>query len=164
MVGDKPNKTFIVLSMHRSASSLVAKSLHEAGVHMGDKLLSGHADNPEGHFEDLDFLRTNISMMGGDNWRNPDTKVYDIDVSPLVKAKDIKPLWGFKDPRTALTIDKYYDYFEDPIIVALFRNPEMVGKSLEARGDMTKEEGIKLAKQYNRKILDFLNKKFGGEE
>ena len=57
------NKTFVILGCHRSASSLVAKALHEAGVHMGDELLSGLADNPEGHFEDMDFLKKNVEIL-----------------------------------------------------------------------------------------------------
>ena len=154
------NKTFIVLGCHRSATSLVAKALHEAGVHMGEELLSNLPDNPEGHFEDMDFLKKNVEILGGDNWDQPDTPLQDADTSQLLKQKDNKPLWGWKDPRTCLTIDKYYDHLDDPIILASFRKPDMVGKSLARRGDMTEEEGIALAKAYNKKIIDFLSKKF----
>ncbi|NOR27604.1 MAG: hypothetical protein GQ540_03635 [Lutibacter sp.] len=157
----KDNKTFIILSMHRSASSLVAKGLNNAGVNMGENLLSGLADNPEGHFEDLDFLYTNIHLMNGDNWKDVNTPIKNLNMKSLIEKKDINPLWGWKDPRTILTIERYYDLLNDPIIVALFRNPEKVGMSLEKRGDMTKKEGIKLAKEYNKKLLLFLNKRFG---
>ena len=66
------NKTFVILGCHRSASSLVAKALHEAGVHMGDDLLSGLPDNPEGHFEDMDFLKKNVEILGGNIWDDVD--------------------------------------------------------------------------------------------
>ena len=154
------NKTFVVLGCHRSASSLVAKALHEAGVHMGDDLLSGLPDNPEGHFEDMDFLKMNVNILGGDIWDNMDQPLNDVDTAELIRAKDCRPLWGWKDPRTVLTIDKYYEHLHDPVIVALFRKPELVGKSLARRGDMTEEEGAALAKAYNRKIIDFLSKTF----
>lgn len=154
------NKTFVVLGCHRSASSLVAKALHEAGVHMGDDLLCGLPDNPEGHFEDLDFLKKNVEILGGDNWRQVDGPLNDVDTAQLIARKNTRPLWGWKDPRTVLTIDSYYDHLDDPVIVALFRKPERVGKSLAARGDMSEAEGTALARAYNKKLIDFLSKRF----
>lgn len=155
------NKTFIVLGCHRSATSLIAKALHEAGVHMGDDLLQGLPDNPEGHFEDMDFLIKNVQLLGGDNWDKPDTVLRDdVDVTELLKAKDVRPLWGWKDPRTSLTIEKYYEHLDDPIVLTSFRRPELVGESLERRGDMSREEGTRLAREYNKRVIAFLQKHF----
>lgn len=154
------NKTFVILGCHRSASSLVAKALHEAGVHMGDDLLSGLPDNPQGHYEDMDFLRKNVELLNGNIWNDVDRPLQDVDTAGLIRQKDNKPLWGWKDPRTTITIDKYYDHLDDPIIVALFRKPELVGKSMAQRGDIAEEEAIALARAYNRKIIDFLSKHF----
>ncbi|MBT6044250.1 MAG: hypothetical protein HOH14_12250 [Gammaproteobacteria bacterium] len=154
------NKTFVILACHRSASSLVAKALHEAGVHMGDDLLSGLPDNPEGHFEDMDFLKKNVEILGGDNWKDVNKSLNDADTQALIESKNNKPLWGWKDPRTALTIDKYYQHLEDPVVVSLFRKPELVAKSMAARGDIDEEEALQLAKAYNKKIIDFLSKNF----
>lgn len=154
------NKTFVVLGCHRSATSLIAKALQGAGVHMGDNLLQGLPDNPEGHFEDMDFLIKNVMILGGDHWDKPDTPLQDVDVTDLLARKNVRPLWGWKDPRTSLTIEKYYEHLEDPILVVSFRRPEHVGDSLARRGDMSREEGIKLAKDYNRKLIDFLEKHF----
>lgn len=154
------NKTFVILACHRSASSLVAKALHEAGVHMGDDLLSGLPDNPEGHFEDMDFLRRNVELLDGNIWNDVDRPLLDLDAGDLIRAKDNKPLWGWKDPRTVLTIDKYYDHLEDPVIVGLFRKPEHVASSMARRGDISEDEALELAKAYNRKIIAFLEKHF----
>jgi hypothetical protein len=154
------NKTFVILACHRSASSLVAKALHEAGVHMGDDLLSGLPDNPEGHFEDMDFLRRNVELLDGNIWNDVDRPLLDLDTGDLIRAKDNKPLWGWKDPRTVLTIDKYYDHLEDPVIVSLFRKPEHVASSMARRGDISEDEALELAKAYNRKIIAFLEKHF----
>lgn len=154
------NKTFVILACHRSASSLVAKALHEAGVHMGDDLLSGLPDNPEGHFEDMDFLRRNVELLDGNIWNDVDRPLLDLDTGDLIRAKDNKPLWGWKDPRTVLTIDKYYDHLEDPIIVGLFRKPEHVASSMAKRGDISEADALALAKAYNRKIIAFLEKHF----
>ncbi len=154
------NKTFVILACHRSASSLVAKALHEAGVDMGDDLLSGLPDNPDGHFEDMDFLKKNVELLDGNVWNDVDRPLTESDTESLIKKKNNKPLWGWKDPRTVLTIDKYYEHLEDPVIVGLFRKPEHVAKSMAARGDISEEEALTLAKAYNRKIIDFLSKHF----
>jgi hypothetical protein len=154
------NKTFVILGCHRSASSLVAKALHEAGVHMGDELLSNLPDNPEGHFEDMDFLKKNVEILDGDVWNDVNRPLQDIDTTALIKEKNNVPLWGWKDPRTTLTIEKYYGHLDDPIIVSLFRKPEHVARSMAKRGGVTEEEALALAKAYNRKIIDFLSKHF----
>ena len=154
------NKTFVILGCHRSASSLVAKALHEAGVHMGDELLSGLPDNPEGHFEDMDFLKKNVELLGGNIWNDVNRELADADTSALIAAKNVHPLWGWKDPRTVLTIEKYYAHLDDPIIIGLFRKPELVAKSMARRGDISEQDALALAKAYNRKIIDFLSKHF----
>ncbi len=154
------NKTFVILGCHRSASSLVAKALHEAGVHMGDELLSGLPDNPEGHFEDMDFLKKNVELLGGNIWNDVNRELTDADTSALIAAKNVHPLWGWKDPRTVLTIEKYYAHLDDPIIIGLFRKPELVAKSMARRGDISEQDALALAKAYNRKIIDFLSKHF----
>ncbi len=154
------NKTFVILGCHRSASSLVAKALHEAGVHMGDELLCGLPDNPEGHFEDMDFLKKNVELLDGNIWNDVDRELTDADTAALLAAKDIRPLWGWKDPRTVLTIERYYEHLDDPIIVGLFRKPDLVAKSMAKRGDISEEEALALAKAYNRKIIDFLSEHF----
>ena len=154
------NKTFVILGCHRSASSLVAKALHKAGVHMGEDLLSGLPDNPEGHFEDMDFLKMNVELLGGNIWNDVDRELQDIDTAPLIAAKNTRPLWGWKDPRTVLTIEKYYEHLEDPIIVGLFRKPEHVARSMAKRGDISEADALALAKAYNRKIIDFLSRHF----
>ncbi|MBT5484284.1 MAG: hypothetical protein HOK55_06105 [Gammaproteobacteria bacterium] len=127
---------------------------------MGDDLLSGLPDNPEGHFEDMDFLKKNVEILGGDNWKDVNKSLNDADTQALIESKNNKPLWGWKDPRTALTIDKYYQHLEDPVVVSLFRKPELVAKSMAARGDIDEEEALQLAKAYNKKIIDFLSKNF----
>ena len=54
-------KTIVVLGMHRSATSLIAKGL-DAVCHMGDDMLEPAKDNPEGFYENKRFLDLNIEM------------------------------------------------------------------------------------------------------
>lgn len=70
---EKITKTFIVLGMHGSATSLVAGSLHKFGVNMGKELLGGGNSKTSPHYEDISFLKLNekILMAAGGFWDNP---------------------------------------------------------------------------------------------
>lgn len=65
------------------------------------------------------------------------------------------PLWGWKDPRQALTIEHYLDFLDgDTYLIAIFRKPELVARSLKAKGQVFNiEEGEKLSRYYARKII-----------
>ena len=67
------NKTFIVLGMHRSATSLLARGLHMSDIVMGERLLGKSESNKYGHWEDVDFVELNESILhsAGGTWDNP---------------------------------------------------------------------------------------------
>lgn len=114
-------KTFVILGMHRSATSLIAGALNNFGVNMGEKLLGGRGD-PK--------------------------------IKSLIERK--KGLWGWKDPRTTLTIKLYLPYLKNPHFICCFREPIEVAKSLYRRQKMPIKKGLKLAKIYNKRLLKFL--------
>jgi hypothetical protein len=164
-------KCIVILGMHRSATSLVAKGLAAAGVHMGDVYLPHDSGNPEGYYEDIDFLNLNKSILieAKSSWRNPPTEKQILElrynlpimnrVEKLVQKKQShKRLWGWKEPRTVLTIPLYKPFLEEPIYVACYRNPEEVAKSLQKRNGMDIAEGIALADMYNTRIKNFLER------
>lgn len=165
----KDNKTFIVFGMGRSATSLIAESLHKNGVHMGERLMPGGKGNPQGHYEDLDFVELNDEILKrcGGSADNPpsqevinNNKSFDDKAKSLVLSKDNKPLWGWKDPRTAATIKKYINNLKDPILICPFRDPLKVGESLNAIDGVSVEEGVKLAKDYNKRVIEFLTERY----
>jgi len=163
-------KTFVVLGMHRSATSLAAKGLARSGIHMGDSLLGVAPSNPYGHWEDVDFVRLNDRLLkaAGGSWNHPppeeqilslkDEKGWDGEIERLVRRKRREPFWGWKDPRTVLTIRLYLSYLEGPHFIACFREPEEVAKSLARRErEMTKGQCLSLAEIYNERLLRFLS-------
>lgn len=162
---EKTTKAFIVLGMHRSATSLVAGALRNFGVDMGKELLGGSTSKISPHFEDMDFLRLNEQILhtAGGSWRNPPSekrilalrKKFAPEIKKLVEGKS--GLWGWKDPRTTLTIKLYLPYLKNPHFICCFRNPLEVAKSLYRRQKMPIKEGLKLAKIYNKRLLGFLN-------
>ena len=159
----KTTKTFIVLGMHRSATSLVAGGLHNFGVDMGKKLLGG-PDSNYNELEDMDFLRLNWKILkeAGGSWDNPpsEKKILALkekfapEIKKLVENKS--GLWGWKDPRTTLTIKLYLPYLKNPHFICCFRDPLEVAKSLYKRQKMPIEKGLKLAGIYNQRLLKFL--------
>jgi len=149
---DHSNKTYIVLGMHRSGTSFVTQALQDAGAEMNGR--------PPYH-ENQDFLALNnkILTQSGANWANiPENIKVNPDTAQKIKtliAKYGKKFWGWKDPRTSLTLPAYLPYLKDDVyLIACFRKPKRVGKSLEVRGDMSAAAGEALANKYNEKLLE----------
>lgn len=159
-------KTFVVLGMHRSATSLAAQGLLRSGVYMGKTLIGTSADNPYGHWEDIDFVRFNDRLLSaaGGAWNRPPSELsildlrneYDNEICDFIKRKECRPFWGWKDPRTTLTINLFLPHLTNPHFIACYRNAVDVAKSLERRDNMKIEDGILLANTYNRRLNRFL--------
>ena len=178
-------KTFVVLGMHRSGTSLLAKALHtfdnDPKVSMGDIMLEDSLDdeeeaglasasNPQGHFEDDEFMQLNerILAAAGGSWVKPPTREkimslsdkFSDEIKALVEKRS-SPIWGWKDPRSCLTIDLFHPHLENPHYICMFRNVEEVAASLVRRDEhsigMHTEYAVNLAKEYNRRILQFIS-------
>jgi len=179
MDDNRPNKCFIVLGMHRSATSLVAKGLFQNGVSMGGPNLINQPkpDNVHGHFEDRGFIQLNNAILkaAGGSWKNPprheDILNQSSRFSEKIKdtisaASEGQSMWGWKDPRTVLTIDLYTPHLYRPHIISVFRDSRDVAKSLierndlsiQARNQISFEQGFNLAVEYNRRLLSFLKR------
>ena len=160
------SKCFVILGMHRSATSLIAKGLHEAGVNMGDELMGPGPGNPQEHFEDMDFVRMNEAILGmaGGSWDNPPTEKDILEagkelsglIRGLIGRKQARALWGWKDPRTTLTIRCYLPFLANPHFIACFRDPADVAQSLLRRDGMPTFKGMDLARIYNKRLTNFL--------
>jgi len=157
------DKTFIVLGMHRSATSLVAGGLKRMNINMGEKMLKGDVSNPFGHFEDKQFLSLNrkILQQAGGSWHDPPPeadiieagKKFSTEIEGLTRKRG---LWGWKDPETTLTIRCYLPYLENPHYICCFREPLEVAKSLQIREGWLLDKGIELTREYNKRLLQFL--------
>ena len=178
-------KTLVVLGMHRSGTSLLARALHtfenDPPVSMGDKMLDdvlkdlhGEAmkeSNSQGHYEDFEFMQLNDAILNsaGGSWFNPPPREqikavgqrYDSVIKQLLDRRKDKTIWGWKDPRTCLTADVFHPYLENPHYICMFRDVEGVAKSLVKRDaktiGMTFEYADKLAREYNKRILNFIS-------
>lgn len=159
-------KTFVVLGMHRSATSLVTKGLSGI-INIGSVIMPAGRGNPWGHFENMRFVEMNDAILSaaGGSWDNPPQEEAILSlknefadrIQRLVKQEsEGHELWGWKDPRTTLTIKLYLPYLINPHFIACFREPHEVALSLNKRDGFPIENGIRLAKEYNDRLLKFL--------
>lgn len=161
--------TIVVLGMHGGGTSLVAGMLYVAGVAMNP--------NPKGYiarknyktYEDAAFVRLNAGILhaAGGNWRKPpDPKRLETlpdrlaeRMLALIDAREAQhELWGFKDPRTALTVQLYHPRLYEPRYVVVKRDFKAVASSLATR---TKRMGdpvrwFPLVETYYKRIQRFL--------
>lgn len=163
------SKAFIVLGMHRSATSLISGGLHNFGTCMGEHMLGADSANIEGYFEDTDFQRLNnrILSMAGGRWDSPPNEEdilklrddFEPEIKQLIRRKERK-LWGWKDPRTTLTIRLFLPFLKNPHFIACFRKPHSVAQSLQKRDGFSIEKGLRIARIYNNRLTTFLKDYF----
>jgi hypothetical protein len=158
-----------ITGMHRTGTSLVARSLRAAGLHLGpDEVLVPPApDNPEGFFEHEGLVRLNDDLLEavGGAWDHPP------DVPPLA-ADDPRvahlreparrllaelagqAAWGWKDPRVSLTARFWLDLIDDVQFVICLRHPLEVALSLKQRNRSSYAHGLALWFSYYDRLLD----------
>jgi glycosyltransferase involved in cell wall biosynthesis len=147
MVAEK-RRVIVVLGMHRSGTSLLARALNLLGVDLGEDLLPPGPDNPTGYWESqtiMDINETVLATLGmtwdsvlpinSGDWDLPRIKELQLDALEKLRVKFAdKRLWGFKDPRTARLLPFWQTIFRhldvDESYVLTIRNPLSVAKSL----------------------------------
>lgn len=160
------NKQVIVLGIHRSGTSMVAGMLHHLGVSMGDVLINADKYNPKGYFEDLVFVKINedILTVAGGSWDVPPSRyqinqvwgtipkdeipwkfLEDRRLSVLDRMKgevslrnNTNRIWGFKDPRTVLTLEAWMPLLSQPKLIIVYRNFDSIVNSLYNRENTEK--------------------------
>lgn len=171
----------VILGMHRSGTSALAGMLHSNGIIMGkgkDFYPPPMKENPKGFYENVRFRRVNDKILKGVGYS---VKSFDpiIPEVPIVEDVDLRstmkklireydkdcPSWGWKDPRTSLTMASWYDVMkemgveEDLRVVIILRPSSEVAKSMRARGNKEKYSGqfSKLAIEYVSRAVGFMS-------
>jgi hypothetical protein len=149
----------VVLGMHRSGTSLVASLCQAMGVNVGDELLGAHPSQPYGHFEDVDFYHLNQRILHrlGCKWDNPPTiehvvkhrDAWHTTAVQLMRRKSGSQLWGWKDPRTCLTLPIYWP-IRDVRLVFVHRQNGDIYRSLMARSGGNAEKWKAVHKRYKQ--------------
>lgn len=157
-----------IVGMHRSGTSMVARVLNACGLFLGreDELIGPARDNPEGFWENLHFVELNEEIMArfGGSWNAPPAFParweFEPEVEPLLgKATELvarfdgRTHWGWKDPRSSLTIPFWLRVVPSLKVVVCVRNPLEVAHSLFVRGDTKSAAQFQLWLHYYRQIL-----------
>jgi tetratricopeptide (TPR) repeat protein len=123
---------YLCTGFHRSGTSLVAQTLANNGVAMGNELMGASFSNPLGHVEDMPAVRLhdNIFAINGTDWRYADN-------GPLIKPNWLTnyigryinerqrtaELSGVKDPRAVYFLkDWHLAHPKDIRFVLVFRH------------------------------------------
>ncbi|MEO2185359.1 MAG: hypothetical protein ABGX30_02180, partial [bacterium] len=165
----------IILGMHRSGTSTVAGILHLNKIVMGtyqNFWPRPLPQNPKGFYENYDFRKINDKLMQKAGY---DVKSYESEIPlPTINNRMRKTMikmvnkyqsnyehWGWKDPRTCLTIPQWMDIFRemelDQYIKIIFvtRSAIAVARSLKKRNELSLINGMALWKSYTERVLDF---------
>jgi hypothetical protein len=139
----------IVLGMHRSGTSAMARLVQELGMSLGQHLLGATDGNVYGHFEDAAFIGFHDALIA----RNFPKRAPFCEWLPLADADfayteadraEAKAIWekhrasggsAWKDPRTSLFIDLWAETVPDAKMVVCLRHPYQVHRSLLRRGE-----------------------------
>lgn len=155
-----PGRPIIVLGMHRSGTSCLAGCLQAAGLHLGE-VHTANMHNLKGNRENQVVMDLNDALLAanGGSWHHPPDKVEWTDASrarrePALAAIARDGPWGFKDPRTLLTLDGWLERLDRAELVASYRHPSAVAASLAARPPgFSAAHWFRLWRRYNRLLL-----------
>ena len=164
----------IILGMHRSGTSTFAGVLHLNKILMGNYKNFWPrplAQNPKGFYENYDFRKINDQLLEEAGYK---VKLYNsvvpkLDPSKKILSKMKKIIldtnkksndWGWKDPRTCLTINWWIKSLEDielhdeVKIIFVSRNPSSVAKSLKTRNNLPLSKGLQIWKAYTENSIN----------
>jgi hypothetical protein len=158
-----------VLGMHRSGTSLLTRLLNVLGVSLGptEQLMQAGADNPKGFWEHKVIREINDQILSaaGGSWDQPPAFADGWERSMALRdlgqraASVINhdfggmPMWGWKDPRTCLTLPFWQQLLPGLRYVVCLRHPFEVARSLERRNGFSIEKGVYLWLVYLEAIL-----------
>jgi len=156
-----PSKTICVLGMHRSGTSCLAGTLQQAGVSLGE-VFTRNRFNAKGNREHARIrqLHQHLLLDNGGHWYRPPDRVlwhdhHRAERDAIIRTFAGHPCWGFKDPRSLLTLDGWLEALPDMQLAGIVRHPYAVAVSLNARPNgPTLEEGLALWAVYNRRLLE----------
>lgn len=158
------NRILVVVGMHRSGTSLTTNWLQKCGLNIGNELEGKKFSNPDGHFEDLDFLNLHEEILTSSEvpyhgTEDPDefriSKSQEEKIQQLINLKDKSTEWGWKDPRTCLFLGIYRDLLPEASYLVIVRPYTEIIDSLVRRKFTPIEKKIKSAKWGKLKLLKY---------
>jgi hypothetical protein len=168
------NKSICVLGMHRSGTSAVTRALNLIGVYLGEqnRIIEPLDDNPKGFWEHTGIIDiherilTKLSTRWYDIWPlenewwklEPIAELKEDLKKLLIREFSDKPYWGWKDPRTCLTLPLWNEIskeldFETRYLIVI-RNPIDTVNSLMKRNKFSLNQSYLLWQLYTLSALE----------
>ena len=159
----KKQRVLIILGMHRSGTSMLAGSLRQTGLSLGN-INTKAPHNKKGNMEHpaIMHMQEDLLISNGGSWDNPPNEInwkkLHLSVRDLfISSFKEESVWGFKDPRTLFTIEGWLKVIPNAEFVGIFRDPSSVVHSLQKRNDFTIEKSLGLWQIYNKRLLQLHN-------
>lgn len=155
----------IVLGMHRSGTSVLARILNLMGAYFGPEGIStgANSENPKGFWErrDVRLLNDAVLHSAGCDWDRvadldldrvpePMRKAFDRVTSRVLLEMDAHRPWFIKEPRLCLLLPLWLAHMQVPVIVNIHRNPVEVAASMYRRNGIPMDAGLELWEYYAR--------------
>jgi hypothetical protein len=149
---------------------MVARLLNLCGLDLGpeEEMLPPDSNNPAGYWENTAVVDLNdelLTALGGswdvvpvtDDWATaPDLAALFRRAQAFAARFHGRSSWGWKDPRSSLTLPFWKRLLPGLRIVVCVRHPLEVMASLRRRGDAVAETGLDLWLDQYRRLLETL--------
>ena len=160
----------IVLGMHRSGTSVVARLLNMMGAYFAPEKITIPEKaalplteaNPKGYWERWDVLILNENILKAleltwDNISDFNSKKitpeihsqFESSIREIISGLDANRPWMLKDPRLCLLFPLWQSLLEIPVCVYVHRSPIQIAQSLKTREGFPLTLGIALWEKYN---------------
>lgn len=166
---DMSSNIICILGMHRSGTSLTARLLNLLGVYLGpeEHLVKATWPNPKGFWEHRPIVNVNNQILWKLGGHSHDPPIFTPGWEDGAEFDDVKEraigilrddfagadLWGWKDPRTCLTLPFWQRLLPPIQYVICMRHPVAVAQSLTYRDGLSLEGSINLWLVYLRSAL-----------
>lgn len=160
-------RAIVVLGMHRSGTSAIARGLTTLSVELGDNLMpAAQSNNERGFWEDQEIVDINTDVLNelGHTWHSLkplSTERLACFEGSHLQQRALKylreffgdpPVFGLKDPRISLLLPFWLRVFElariQPAFVLSLRHPLSVANSLHKRDGFTEAKSLYLWLDY----------------
>lgn len=163
----------IVLGMHRSGTSAVARLLNMMGAYFSPPDVAMQPDNAnsKGYWEREDIRQINDQILDklGMTWEkiakfdnsllaSEDFSDLQLEMRKVVYNLDAHRPWMAKDPRFCLTLPLWLPLLEIPICIYIHRDPIQIAQSLQTRNNSSLQLGLALWEKHTIHALQTMHK------